>query len=393
MKREAALSSRFRKELTIIPPVRIRVNRNGLATTIDWAATGRRQPMSNSCPTLAVVGRFDRSGPLPTDRYLIQGTRKDYGGGDVSSMTSLGLSEFKALLVATRERQKEIISDARAAKWQLVFARAGKALAWGSLAAMVYQPLRMKTEKAVVQRCSDVATLKENLAASRISVSFDMETAIADPHRRMLSAFDSMVRCQRLWNVRTEQQIDHVKARSYARVVISRAKASLARDAVSLVDTADQPLALTIQSGKAVAYFYPGFVLVVSGHNSEFAVIDMKELSVDYDAIRFTETEGIPTDATMVGKAWAKSNKDGSRDKRFKDNRQLPILMYGQVMLGGPGGLNEVFMFSREEPCREFVAAVADLKHLLLSGPTERQVNCDRRDILQKRWSPDYDKT
>jgi hypothetical protein len=379
------LSSRFRNELTIVPPVRIRVNHNGLATTIDWAATGSRRSVPNSSPALAVVGHLDRSGPLSTDRYLIQGTRKDYGGGDVSSMTSLGLSEFKALLAATRERQKEIISDVRAAKWQLVCALAGKALAWGSLAAMVYRPLRMKTENAVAQRRSDIATLKENLTASRISVSFDMESAVADPYRRMLSAFDSMARCQRAWNVRTEQQIDYVKARSYARAVISRAKAGLARDAASLVDTADQPLALTIQSGKAVAYFYPGFVLVVSGHNSEFAVIDMKELSVDHVAVRFTETEVVPTDATLVGKAWAKSNKDGSRDKRFKDNRQLPVLMYGQMRLGGPGGLNEVFMFSREGPCREFVAAVADLKRLLLSGSTERAVNCDRRDISQER--------
>ena len=129
----------------------------------------------------------------------------------------------------------------------------------------------------------------------------------------------------------------------------------------------------------------PGFVLVVSGHNSEFAVIDMKELSVDHVAVRFTETEGVPTDATLVGKAWAQSNKDGSSDKRFKDNRQLPVLMYGQMRLGGPGGLNEVFMFSREGPCREFVAAVADLKRLLLSGSPERQVNCDRRDISQER--------
>jgi hypothetical protein len=123
---------------------------------------------------LRTVGNPRLSGPLPTDRYLISGTRRDFGGGDVAAMTSRGLNEFKALLIATREREREIRSDVRRAKRQLALSWASRALAWTTLIPIVSKSLRTKVGTAVAVRRSEVTTLKDNLTASRLSVSFDM---------------------------------------------------------------------------------------------------------------------------------------------------------------------------------------------------------------------------
>jgi hypothetical protein len=111
------MASRFRNEQTVIPPIRIRVSREGLATTIDWSAKGADQRLTGLRMALGTVGDPRLSGPLPTDRYLIAGTRRDFGGGDVAAMTSPGLNGFKAFLLATRERQ--VRSDVFKAKCQL----------------------------------------------------------------------------------------------------------------------------------------------------------------------------------------------------------------------------------------------------------------------------------
>lgn len=368
------MTSRFRNELTIVPPVRIEVTRGGLATTINWAASGTDRRPTSAKVSFGVVGDPRLSGPLPTDRYLIPGTRIDFGCGDVRAMTSAGLSDFKALLVATREREREIRSDMRKAKRQLALSWMGRALAWTTLAPAVSTSLRIKMSTTVALRRSEVSTLKGNLASSRLSISFDMDTAVAEPHRRMLAAFDELCRSQRSWVLQTAQRIDRVRARSAAEIVVAPQKASLGRRADAAVDTNDLPLALTIQGGKATAYFYPGFVLIVSVASSDFAVIDLKELMVSYGASRFTETGPVPSDAAMVGKVWAKSNKNGTRDKRFKHNRELPVMLYGEIGLSAPGGMSEVFMFSRNDACHEFVSAVNDLKRILASpqDDTER---------------------
>jgi hypothetical protein len=359
------MASRFRKELTTVPSVRIKVHSQGLSTTIDW--NGSHAATVQGGISLSQIGDPRLSGPLPTDRFLIPGTRKDYGGGHVSDMTSPGLDRFKELLVATRQRQQDIRVDIRKAKWQVRRAWITQALGWISFACIA-PPIRKRTSNALAVRRSEVATLAGNLEATRISVNFDMESEIAGPHQRMLAAFDSMAASQRSWSVQTEQNIDRVKARSWAGTVVSRAAARLGRFAASLVDTQNSPPAMGVLRGKAVAYFYPGFVLVDNIQESNFALIDITELGVASAATHFTEAESPPADAQLVGKTWAKANKNGSRDRRFTNNRELPILRYGSLNICSSGGMNEVFMFSDAEASARFAAAVNDLKCMLAKG-------------------------
>lgn len=360
--------SRFRRELTVIPPVQIAVSRQGIVTTIDWRSEWADRGLSGYSHSFRIVGDLSRAGPLPTDRFLIPGTRQDFGDGDIAKMTSPGLDGFKGLLLATREREREIRSDVIKARWQVALSWTTRALAWVTLAPAVSKSVRSKVNTAIAVRRTEVDNLKKNLAASRISVSFDMETAVAGPHLKMLDAFDKLSVSSRSWALQTSQLIDHVKARSAAGTVVSRRTLSISRRSDPLVDTNDLPLAVGVQNGHATAFFYPGFILVVSDGGTDFALIDLKELEISYSRTAFTETEAIPADAAMVRKVWAKSNKNGTRDKRFKDNRELPVMAYGEIAMKARGGMNESLMFSRDDACREFVAAVVEVQRILKSG-------------------------
>jgi hypothetical protein len=372
------MDSRFRKELTTVPAVRIKVSRQGLMTTIGWRAGA---PGATSAPVGSGTGRSLRqigdprlSGPLPTDRFLIPGTRRDFGGGNVADMTSPGLTSFKELLMAARRREQEIKADIRKAKWQLRLAWAGAALGWMSLVSVAAKPIRKRTIQGLALRRSEVAMLRDNLATTKISVNFDMDSEVAEPHRRMQANFDQMAASNRAWSVETEQRIDRVKARSWAGTVVSRGPAFLRRVAASLVDTQDPPLALRVLRGKSTAYFYPGFMLVDDYQGSDFALIDITELGIDSIAANFTETEAAPSDAQVVGSTWAKANKNGSRDRRFAHNRELPIMRYGYLSLSSAGGMDEVFMFSNAEASVGFARAADDLKRVLASGRSSRHL-------------------
>jgi hypothetical protein len=371
------MTSRFRGELTTIPPVRIAIRRSGLATTIDWHSRGADRALSPA--NFRGFGDPSRSGPLPTDRYLIPGTRVDFGGGSVAAMTSAGLSQFKELLLATHARDREIRADIKKTRFQYALCWVTRAIAWSTLASVVSKSIRSKTEQAVALRMTEIATLRGNLEASRISISFDMQTAVADPHRRMLDAFNQLAQSQGSWVMQTSQQIERVKARSMSNTVVERRSTRLARQSDTLVDTADLPLSLSVQNGRSTAYFYPGFVLVIDAARSDFALIDLKELDVRHSASHFTETEMIPSDAKMVSKVWAKSNKDGSRDRRFKDNRELPVMGYGRLELTAHGGLHEAFLFSRPDASEAFARAITDLKRVLASGGPKPRLPSDTK--------------
>lgn len=351
--------SRFRKELTSVPVVQIRIGKEGLVTTIG----------GNGRDALQQIGDPGLSGPLPTDPFLIPGTRRDFGGGDLSMMTSPGLASFKALLSETRRREREIRADIRKAKLQLSIAWSGRALGWLSLTSLIAKPIRKKASTALAVRRSDVETLKGNLAATQVSVNFDLESEVAEPHRRMQEAFNRMASSQRVWSVITTQRIDRVKARSWAGTVVSHAPAVLRRLAASLVDTQDPPLAMPVLRGKSTAHFYPGFVLVDDGRGKDFALIDLIETGVHWGTMDFTESAAAaPSDAALIGKTWAKANKNGSRDRRFAHNRELPIMRYGLLHLSAAGGMDEAFMLSDAKASADFAAAVEELKSILIRG-------------------------
>lgn len=64
---------------------------------------------------------------------------------------------------------------------------------------------------------------------------------------------------------------------------------------------------------------------------------------------RFIESSPVPKDARVVDHTWQYVNKSGGPDKRFKNNRQLPVCLYGELKLQSPTGLNTIIMFSNAE--------------------------------------------
>lgn len=104
-------------------------------------------------------------------------------------------------------------------------------------------------------------------------------------------------------------------------------------------------------------YLYPGFILYRAAKEA-FSVIDFHDVNGKCDLVRFHEEQGVPSDSKVIGKTWAKANKDGSRDKRFVNNHQIPIVAYASLSLKSNSGLWEEFQFSSPERIVAFVQAL-----------------------------------
>lgn len=63
---------------------------------------------------------------------------------------------------------------------------------------------------------------------------------------------------------------------------------------------------------------------------------------------RFIESGIVPKDGTIVDYTWQYVNKSGGPDKRFKNNRKLPILMYSEILFQSNTGLNELIQLSQQ---------------------------------------------
>jgi hypothetical protein len=111
-------------------------------------------------------------------------------------------------------------------------------------------------------------------------------------------------------------------------------------------------------------YVYPGFVLYRSSPQA-FALIDAREVNLIFEPYRFIEDEAIPSDSQVVDRVWAKCNKDGSPDRRFRDNYQIPVAVYGRLAFRSGSGLQEEYLISNPHLAERFARAWSSFQRSL----------------------------
>ena len=87
-------------------------------------------------------------------------------------------------------------------------------------------------------------------------------------------------------------------------------------------------------------------------------------LELEVTETQFVEEEAVPQDATVVGQTWKYVNKKGGPDRRFKDNREIPICAYEQLHFSSTTGLNEILQISRRGVAGGFRTALMSIREL-----------------------------
>src|SRR5262249_28138346 len=88
-----------------------------------------------------------------------------------------------------------------------------------------------------------------------------------------------------------------------------------------------------------------------------------EDCDISASTTRFIESDGAPTDAHVVDETWRYVNRNGGPDRRFSNNRRLPICVYGQIDLKSKSGLNVRIHCSRAEVARDFAMRVLALRN------------------------------
>jgi hypothetical protein len=110
-------------------------------------------------------------------------------------------------------------------------------------------------------------------------------------------------------------------------------------------------------------YFLPERLLVKRG--GTFAAVFYKNLKINRSITQFVEEEGVAADATIIGHTWKYVNRNGGPDRRFNNNRQIPLCAYSQYTLTSDTGVYEILTTSKQgamDGFAEFLAQIGNLQ-------------------------------
>jgi hypothetical protein len=100
-----------------------------------------------------------------------------------------------------------------------------------------------------------------------------------------------------------------------------------------------------LPAGRRKLYFLPDRILVWDTNG--VGAVGFEQVNVTLGERRFIEDGAVPSDSRVVDKTWRYVNKKGGPDRRFNNNREIPIVIYEEISVTSKSGVRELFQASR----------------------------------------------
>jgi Protein of unknown function (DUF4236) len=379
---------RFRHSFKIIPGVKLNLSKSGLSCSVGGAPftvnVGQRgvygtaslpgtgisfrqrlasgsgtshEPNSSLPPHFVTPESFPTPTPSPvTPAPTSTGPVQEVRSASSELLTSETLKELKRVIQTAHEEHEDISG-------QLDTARSEKATAsqryysWenGFLFKRLFKKKFEQRKVNLETATAKVGELEEQLRLTTVATQVEIAKEQAEPYFKMRDEFAALSECGAIWDVKSYQTTNKFRERTTAEKRIDRERVTFSLGTCDLIQWEQKVPHLQNVNGGDL-FLYPGFILYRAAREA-FSVIAFHDVKGNAVAVKFQEEQGVPKDSKVIGQTWAKCNKDGSRDKRFVNNYQIPIVLYASLALKSETGLWEEFQFSNPELLQRFLAA------------------------------------
>ena len=367
---------RFRKSFSPLPGVRLTLSPSGISTSVGAGpfrvTTGSRGThFSATIPRTGLSFRQSLSGgrtgdstrhpPLSAHQFTpialpsspVDPRNEQIESSGSAVLTTPGIAEFRKLLDRARTEHSQIAAELITVRLSEQLAT-GKYLSWKNgwlfrkLMKARFVALQAATEESMARRME----LDEQEELVRLGTQIEIPDSLKATFSRLTDAFVQLSRSNRIWDTVSHRAINQFAERTLAARAVERKPVQFRLGQCTVIQSDWQVPHLGNANGGDI-YLFPLFIVYFAGEQS-FALLEYKDVQFISGATRFHEEEGIPPDSQIVGKTWAKTNRDGSPDRRFKDNYEIPIAEYGKIVLQSSTGLNEEYLVSNVASCQAF---------------------------------------
>ena len=373
---------RFRRSVKLFPGVRLNFGKNGISTTVGVRGFsvnyGKRGAYLNAgIPGTGLSyreklspGRLDSASPPPNssgtpdqgeqeETLYLPPSLQTIASSDAESLSSPSLAALQDLVNAARVEKDKLLKE-KAALTEIEKKKIGS-LKTLSFALWAWAFRRKIAERS--QELKDIRDesleLEEQIGLCTVPVGADLTDAEKSKFQAMCEAFPALASCERIWDFTHSGSTDQKRERTIANTTVVRKRVPVDIRPLEFL-RADFP---TMRFGNANGldiYVFPGFLLMLQSDGAFFPIA-FTDLTISFVALKFQETEAVPKDAPRVGTTWFKVNRDGSPDKRYKGNYEIPVMGYAQVDFKTPSGLNESYCFSNPQSVISFFQPFVDL--------------------------------
>lgn len=369
----------YRKRIKVIPGVHLNFSKRGISTTIGVKGASINFSKSGTTLNTNVLGfstRHKLSGsqprskspqrPNPAPSYPELPENQSYFleenifSADIHEITSQNMQGIKEAIILAQQQKKDLSTDLRKITRVLSTTKAKKILSYVFLYGLIKKEIPQNSDRDIKAQQEAIKQTKELIEKCYVNLEIDFDSDIKRKFEKVYESFKKLTTSQKIWDITSAHFQDRVAMRSSASTIVNRRQVIFELKTIPYIKSDYQALYLKNANGADI-YIYPTFIVMYT-NESNFAIIGINELNFQQTYTRFTETSTVPRDTKIIGQTWAKVNKNGTRDKRFKNNYQIPVVRYGNIRLSTQTGLREEYEFSNYEFTEEFSIAFREFQ-------------------------------
>lgn len=332
----------YNKKITAVPGIRLNFSKLGISSTVATPVEKINHGEQDILQT-------------PSKIKIRPGVESNIFSADIHQITSEGMMAIKEAIMMAYNQRQDLLGEVNSVKVDLEAYQQKLKWSYYLIYGLLSKSFRLRMNDSIANQQLAIESLNHHIADSNVDLQVTFEEELSGSFNSLVGSFLKLSNCKKIWDLTAAYRIDQFARRSSANTEFHRTDIKLKFGHIPQIKS-EVPAMVWENANGADLYFYPNF-LVSWNNKEEFAIIGIDEIDVTIRDQRFLEEEDVPTDTQIIDRTWAKVNKDGSPDRRFNQNYQIPIVLYSKIEIKTKTGLNELYQFSNPSFAESFVKA------------------------------------
>lgn len=360
---------RFRKRIKVFPGFYLNISKSGVTSSIGGngasVTIGKNGAYLNT--SIAGTGLYNRQKIGGNTNEVINDNAQNISNAnneneiksaDASAITSSNLTELKDTILEAYKDKNDLANEIVKTHSDIEKAKKAYNIACIFLIGFIFSSFKNKITE-LEEYLYDIVNQSKKC---KVNVDILIDQSDLEIYNKLKDSFMKLSNSEFIWDITSSKKVNKSQDRSNADETISRKKVKLELKNIDIIESSYQGMFWQNINGDGDIYIYPSFIIYMDVINDSIGLIDIKDVDLIHTKADCAEPEVNPTDALFVKKQWTKVNKDGTPDKRFKGNIEIPVYKYGRIELQSKLGLNESYLFSNVENSKQFTDVFEEYK-------------------------------
>lgn len=328
---------RYRKSINLGGGFRVNISKSGVG--YSWGVKGARitkTAKGTTRKTLSIPG---------TGISYVEETGKKKKGGNVNNVPAANM-QYDSDVISSKSLDTVNAADYQPAEYKELLDAIKRVQKFNTLSTVLIWTFLLSATPFFIFTGIAGIILKiyvHKKMAIPMEYEFDEESKMA--YEELNKVWMSLNDNKKLWQNTTSTQYESGRKHGGAQQGVTRVSANATNKVPYFIKLNFKPFGL--QLNKKQLFFLPDKLLVID--KKKVGALNYSDMNLNLHKTYFVETDPVPADAKVVRQQWLKVNKNGTPDKRFKDNRQVPVCEYGEIQISSGNTLNVEIMCSNSE--------------------------------------------